>query len=112
MATTDKTKNWAVKLFQLNPVANEKGESGIVILLDQSDKQRPKIKRCVLIDGGNGSKISQLIVDTMDRIGPMYGGVRATFDAVVISHWDNVSTFVPVFWVSQPTDIYRTILSS
>lgn len=86
-----------VDLFQLNAARNCAGDSAIVLLVartepPQTDK-RGAIKSAVLIDGGNGKEVGDLIEDVIVWIQTQYTMTTdyLEFDSVIITHYDAVS---------------------
>ena len=78
---------WYVDYYQLNASVSHVGDAAIMVLVCVN---RPR--HIVLIDGGNGSEVAKLIVDTLGKIKAKYDMVTdPKLDAIVISHWHVVS---------------------
>ena len=85
------TSTYKIDYLMLNVSRNTKGDCAIVLKVDTSTTP-PTICSTVLIDGGYTGKMSYLIHNTMRRIKASYQVEDLRFDAIVISHWDQVST--------------------
>ena len=89
----DPSSLWTVKLYQLNCVANTKGDAAILLLIRKEPKE---LVKCVLIDSGNGKGVAHLIDETMLEIETEFERT-VQFDAVLFSHWDTVSPLIQAY---------------
>ena len=94
-------KYYDVDYYMLNASLDTKGDSAIALLVLKDPavtKPIGTIKSAVLIDGGNGAKTASLIVKAIGKIQSNYTDyapgatppVYFKFDAIVITHWDEV----------------------
>ena len=95
MAGTDPV--WEVRLFQLNVSRDGAGDCAIILLLNTNvlSPAKPKVASAVLVDGGEGPKITDILTTTMqqlkDEVAFDSDDGDFKFDAISISHWDTVS---------------------
>ena len=118
------TEYWAVDYFQLNAAQDAKGESAIVLLvLKDIEVVKPigTVKSAVLIDAGNGLETAELIKKAITNIECSYAGykvdplapVRFKFDAVVLTHWDEVCRYTLLgIIVHKSTDMNRITIGA
>lgn len=88
---------YRVDYYQLNAGLDCKGDCAIVLLVRINptvDLFKGTIKKAVIIDVGNAEKIARLLEYTIDKLQTQYlgygSGQTLKFDAVSISHWDDV----------------------
>ena len=99
MSTTS-SPSWVVDYFQINGSADSVGESAIILLVDKKFDTNgtpvSEIKKAVLVDAGLSGNMVDNLVDTMIKIKATYVATEnytygcLQFDAVVLSHWDQV----------------------
>ena len=93
------TKSWTVDYFQINGSADSVGESAIILLVDKNGTKGPQIEKAVLVDAGYSGSMLDNLIDTMIKIKAEYQATEdfkfgcLQFDAVVISHWDQVRRY-------------------
>ncbi len=68
-------------------------------MVDRNAQPGPKIEKAVLVDAGLSGSMVDNIIDTMTKIKAEYVATEnfkygcLQFDAVVISHWDQVRRY-------------------
>ena len=125
MATVNKKPSWSVRHYQVNGAADGQGEAAIYLLVDGNQDSnirtnktdpRPEIMFALLIDGGYGPIMLQNLTELMTQRIPLEYcgdsvaavGKTIKFDAVVITHWDQVGISTGFMAVPSP-DICRLI---
>ena len=86
---------WYIDYYQLNASVSSKGDAAVLALIRRNSNlvapQQWLVHRLILIDGGNGSEVADLIVKTLGKIQTKYGMASSPqFDAIIITHWDQV----------------------